>query len=326
MRQARIVEGKRAPGRATGDGVHPVLDDLVRLRFKAQGFSFLPRQPVHSVLAGRHASRLRGRGLNFEELRGYLPGDDIRSVDWKITARTGEPHVRVYTEERDRAVWLLVDQRISMFFGSRTRMKSVTAAEAAALSAWRVLSAGDRVGGVVFGDDGQDIVTPHRSEDRVMQLLGRVVTRGGALDARASPAPRESALNEALATVERHARHDCLLVLITDGRGANEETRRRVGRLAQHNDVLTVFVYDPMERDLGNHGRLAFSDGNAQLEVDSASKRLRSGFAQAFDQRVAAMRQVSRRYEVPWLPVKTTEGVAEQVRELIGHHQQAPRR
>ncbi len=115
--------------------IHADLDALVRLQFKAQGFSFLPRQPIHSVLYGRHASRLRGRGLNFEEIRGYLPGDDIRSMDWKVTARTRKPHIRVYTEERDRTVWLLVDQRISMFFGSRVSMKSVTAAEAAALAA-----------------------------------------------------------------------------------------------------------------------------------------------------------------------------------------------
>ena len=85
-------------------GVYADLNDLVRLRFHARGYSFLPRQPVHSVLAGRHGSRLRGRGLNFEEIRRYLPGDDIRIMDWRVTARTREPHVRVYTEERDRAV------------------------------------------------------------------------------------------------------------------------------------------------------------------------------------------------------------------------------
>jgi uncharacterized protein (DUF58 family) len=127
-------------------GVYAELDDLVRLRFRARGYSFLPRQPVHSVLAGRHASRLRGRGINFEEIRHYLPGDDIRTMDWRVTARTREPHVRVYTEERDRPVLLVVDQRQSMFFGSRRAMKSVVAAEVAALAAWRVLKAGDRVG------------------------------------------------------------------------------------------------------------------------------------------------------------------------------------
>ena len=98
------------------DGVYVQLDELVRLQYKASGFSFLPNQPIHSVLSGRHASKLRGRGLNFEELRDYLPGDDTRNIDWKVTARTGTPYVRVYTEEKDRTVWLLIDQRVSMFF------------------------------------------------------------------------------------------------------------------------------------------------------------------------------------------------------------------
>ena len=101
------AEGPRAPG------VYVDLDELVRLQFKARGFSFLPRQPIHSLLAGRHASRIRGRGLNFEELRDYLPGDDPRTIDWKVTARTGTPYVRVYTEERDRPALLVVDQRMS---------------------------------------------------------------------------------------------------------------------------------------------------------------------------------------------------------------------
>src|SRR5262245_27716143 len=128
------------------------LEELLRLKHRATGFSFLPRQPVHSLLAGRHASRLRGRGLNFEELRHYYEGDDTRSIDWLATARLRNPQVRVYTEERDRPVLLVVDQRSSMFFGSRRAMKSVVAAEAAALAAWRVTSLGDRVGAVVFGD------------------------------------------------------------------------------------------------------------------------------------------------------------------------------
>jgi len=130
-------------------GVYTNLDDLIRIQFKARNFSFLPQQPVSSILSGRYASRLRGRGLNFEEIRRYLPGDDIRTMDWKVTARTRIPHVRVYTEEKDRAVVLIVDQRVNMFFGTRDKVKSVTAAELAALGAWRAVDVGDRVGAVV---------------------------------------------------------------------------------------------------------------------------------------------------------------------------------
>ena len=149
-------------------GVYANLDDLIRIQFEARDFSFLPRQPVSSVLSGRYASRLRGRGLNFEELRRYLPGDDVRTMDWKVTARTRTPHVRVYTEEKDRSVVLIVDQRINMFFGTRNKLKSVTAAELAALAAWRAVAVGDRVGAVIFNDSDIVDVRPQRSQNSVI--------------------------------------------------------------------------------------------------------------------------------------------------------------
>ena len=102
-------------------GVHTSLKRLVGLRYRAKGFSYLPKQPVDSVLAGRKRSRLRGRGLDFDELRHYRPGDDIRSMDWRVTRRMRSPFVRVYTEEKDRPVWLIVDQRISMFLAANGR-------------------------------------------------------------------------------------------------------------------------------------------------------------------------------------------------------------
>src|SRR5215470_1661475 len=131
-------------------GVYVDLGDLISLEQRARKVSFLPRQPVRSLLSGRFASRLRGRGLNFEEIRDYRAGDDVRSIDWKVTARLRKPHVRVFNEERDRPALLVVDQRLTMFFGSRLMLKSVAAAQAAAIAAWRILGVGDRVGGVVF--------------------------------------------------------------------------------------------------------------------------------------------------------------------------------
>src|SRR5690606_25655237 len=124
---------------------------------------------VQSLLAGRHASRLRGRGLNFDEIRHYLPGDDIRQIDWKVTARTREPHSRIYTEERERPALMVVDQRLSMFFGSRRQLKSVTAAEAAALVAWRTIAVKDRVGMVLFDDAECVTIRPQRSASGVMR-------------------------------------------------------------------------------------------------------------------------------------------------------------
>ena len=314
------IDGK-SDGAHENSGVYVQLDDLVRLQYRASGFSFLPRQPVHSILSGRHASKLRGRGLNFEELRNYLPGDDTRNIDWKVTARTRTPYVRVYTEEKDRTVWLLVDQRVNMFFGSRKRMKSVVAAEVAAISAWRVLSVGDRVGALVFNDTDIAVVPPHRSRERVMQILKQVTEKNQALSARSDLQPDPGKLNEVLKQVSILARHDCLVCLITDADGLNPETRRYVTRLAEHNDVLTAFIYDPLEKEMPAAGRLRFADGNGQLEADTSNRKLRSDFKTEFEQKLEWIQSASRRFSIPVLPLETVHPVADQVRDALGYHQ-----
>lgn len=299
--------------------VYASLDELVKLRFKASGFSYLPRQPVHSVLSGRHASRLRGRGLNFEELRDYLPGDDIRSIDWKVTARTGKPHVRVFTEERDRPVWLLIDQRSSMFFGSRWKMKSVVAAEAAAVSAWRVLAAGDRVGAVVIGDESMDMITPHRSVERVTQILGQVVKHNHALRAGLT-ATRSAMFNRALTKISEVARHDCLVTIISDGYGIDDESTKLTTTLSQHNDLIAVFIYDPMEQSLPDAGRLVFSGPPGQLEVNTSADKLRQEYTSAFDERLAWFESASRKFSIPMLRANTIEPVLDQIKQQLGYH------
>ena len=162
-------------------GVYVDLEELIALEERGRKVSFLPRQPVHSLLSGRFASRMRGRGLNFEEIRDDRPGDDVRSIDWKVTARLRKPHTRVFNEERDRQALLIVDQRLSMFFGSRLAMKSVTAAQAAAVGAWRVLDVGDRVGAIVFNDRDIVEVGARRSRATVLQILSAIVAQNGEL-------------------------------------------------------------------------------------------------------------------------------------------------
>ena len=299
--------------------VYADLDELVRLQFEAQGFSFLPRQPVHSVLYGRHASRLRGRGLNFEELRGYLPGDDIRNVDWRATARAGKPHVRVYSEERDRPVWLIVNQRQCMFFGSRERMKSVTAAEATALAAWRVLGAGDRVGAMVFDDVDIATLRPQRSRNQVMRVLGAVVEKNHRLHAGNRQPADPAIINESLRRLLPLAPHDCLVCVIGDGSGVDDETARLVTRLNAHNDCIFVMVYDPVEAALPRAGRLTATDGQRRLSFNTSRRRLQEAFATDFQARLESLQKISRRQAIPLLPVSTAEPVAAQVRRLLGH-------
>jgi uncharacterized protein (DUF58 family) len=294
------------------------LDDLVRLQFRARGFSFLPRQPIQSLLAGRHASRLRGRGLNFEEIRRYQMGDDIRQIDWKVTARTRKTHSRVYTEERERTTLLVVDQRMSMFFGSVKNTKSVTAAEAAAIAAWRVLAQKDRVGALVFNDTHVEEIRPQRSRATVMRIVNAVLEQNHALSITSGQRANDAMFNEALRRCERLAKHDALVCIISDAAGNDEESQRILTRIAQHNDILFAFVHDPLEVELPDAGPLIFGDGSAQMEVNTSSRTLRDQYRETFAEKRAQGRKFLLHRETPVLPLSTTEGVAEQLRRQLG--------
>ena len=298
-------------------GAYANLDDLIRIQFKARDFSFLPQQPVSSVLSGRYASRLRGRGLNFEEIRRYLPGDDIRTMDWKVTARTRSPHVRVYTEEKDRAVLLIVDQRINMFFGTRDKLKSVTTAELAALGAWRAIDVGDRVGAVVFNDAELIDIRPQRSQKTVMSILGAVVNMNHALRADTQVEPNPGMLNRALEKALQLAPHDVLIVMISDFFGVDEQTERLTARMAEHNDVLGLLVHDPIRLQPATQN-LTVSDGSLQMEIDFADKRVREKLAEDYREEQEHITRFLNRLSAPLLMVSNEGDVVDQVRRLLG--------
>lgn len=300
-------------------GVYADLDELVRLQHQASGFSFLPKQPITSLLSGRHSSRLRGRGLNFEEIRRYLPGDDIRSMDWRVTARTKKPHTRVYTEEQDRPAILVIDQRLSMFFGSQVAMKSVTAAEASALAAWRAMSMGDRVGALVFNDTDISEIKPHRSRKRVMHILQTVIDYNHALKIGPGIKAHPDMLNEALKKAVHLAKHDYLVCIISDLNGADSQSERFVSAIARHNDLIVCLIYDPLETELPKGGTLVVSDGELQLEIDTSKGKIQKDFAEIFDVRVQKTKEWLIKRGIPILPLSTSEGVAQQVRNLLGY-------
>jgi uncharacterized protein (DUF58 family) len=272
---------------------------------------------VSSILSGRYASRLRGRGLNFEELRRYQPGDDIRTMDWKVTARTRSPHVRVYTEEKDRRVLLLVDQRLNMFFGTRERMKSVTAAELAALGAWRALDVGDRVGAVVFDDSEIIDIRPQRSEKTVMSILNVVMRMNQALRFGSGTSVGPERLNQALTKAVRLVAHDALVVVISDFFGADEQTDRLIAQLAAHNDVLGVLVHDPVRLDPVRHN-ISVSDGERQMPLDLANPRVREAIAKDYRDDQQRITHFLRKLSAPLLMISNEGDVVDQVRRLLG--------
>ncbi len=247
---------------------------LVRLQSQVHSFSFLPKMNAGTALAGRHNSRFRGRGLNFEELRHYQLGDDIRNLDWKVTIRTGKPHVRMYTEEKDRNVLVAIDQRSGMFFSSTSVMKSVVAAEVGGLIGWRVLKDNDRVG---FNFATPERLVHHkaqRSQNDLLRELRYISRYNQALNVETQDVAHVG-FSEWIKSIAQLKPKAATIIIISDWHDTTEQDIKRLQHLQQHNDVLSILVSDSMEESLPEttaKNRWVIGDGKYQLSLDSASK------------------------------------------------------
>lgn len=298
--------------------VYVSVAQLMRLEHRVFGMSFHGGQPRTSILAGQHASRMRGRGLNFDELRHYNPGDDLRHLDWRASLRYGKPFVRSYTEERDRPVLMVVDQRMSMFFGSQYCFKSVSAAELAALSAWMAFHAGDRVGGLVFNDSRIERITPIRSRSRVEALCAAIVRQNQLLSADLPDAENEPQLDRALQSCLAMAGHDHLICLISDFAGASLRTLQLLRQLSVHNDVIAMQVYDPLALNLPAQGRVMVTQGELQVELEVGRRQVHQPLGDFLSGRLREVAGLLRRSQVPLMMVSTGEAAHEQLRRELG--------
>lgn len=298
--------------------VYVSLAQLMALQFQARDLSFVARQPQGSLLAGNHASRLRGRGLNFDELRRYQPGDDLRHLDWRASLRTGKPVVRTFTEERDRPALIVVDQRMSMFFGSVRSFKSAVAAELGALAAWMVFNAGDRVGGLVFNDQRIDSVAPLRSRKRVEALCSRIAQQNGELNATCADHEGDSQLDRVLQQCRALAGHDHLICLVSDFAGAGPRTLQLLQELSAHNDVVALQVYDPLALKVPDTGKLLVTQGQLQVELAVNKRHVRQPLGDFLGGRIKDVATLLRRSQVPLLMISTALPAADQLRSELG--------
>jgi uncharacterized protein (DUF58 family) len=279
--------------------------ELLALRAAAAAVDLAARPTrARAEPGGAAPSRQRGRGIEFEEVRAYAPGDDVRSIDWRVTARTGRPHTRVFRAERERPVYLLIDQRAQMRFGSQVRLKSVQALRAAALLAWAALGGGDRIGGLVLTDTGHHERRPRRSRHAVLELLRLGLAANMRLAAGEPPrAAPESRLEDALAALRRVARPGSLAVLISDFHDLDGGAQRQLHLLARHVEVRGLWVLDPLERELPRGGTVRATDGQRALDLPLATARVRHAEQAAL--RAAEVRGVFRRNGAPMHELET---------------------
>jgi len=213
---------------------------------------------------------------------------------------------------------LVVDQRMSMFFGSRRAMKSFTAAQAAAIGAWRVLDVGDRVGAIVFNDRNLVEVHARRSRATVLQILSAVVAQNNELGVGRGLVSAPGMLNTALEHARRRALHDAAVIIISDFDGADDTTRKMIGAMTRHNDVVALLVHDPLQSDLPPSASMTVTDGELQIQLHVGSDSVRKSIEQATHERLNRIFAWTHEIGVPVLPLSAAEETAPQLRRLLG--------
>ncbi len=283
--------------------LQPRLDDLLELRHQAHTLGMASHHLVNSSFAGLYASVFRGAGVNFEEVRDYREGDDIRYMDWKVTARTDRPHLKVFREERERSVVLCVDKGPHMAFGTRGTFKSVQAARAAALIGWAASRLNDRVGGLVFGDPGAGLrhFRPARGRRALWQLL-RTLTE----PASGTGPGLVDCLAGALRRATRGLPTGSLVFVIADLNREVADLESVLGELAQRHSVVLLPVDDPADRAIPSMGLVSFAGPAGEvLLVDTADAAASAAYTQAWERRRARIKSMAERLHLILLPVAT---------------------
>jgi uncharacterized protein (DUF58 family) len=285
-------------GQAAGIAVS--LAELIGLREEARQLDLAPRGKVLATRSGGHLSRFRGRGMEFDEARLYVPGDDPRNMDWRVTARTGKAHVKRYREERERPVWLLVDLGPTMRFGTRTAFKSVIAARAAALLAWAASEQGDRTGGLIYDETRHFERHPAPRTRGLLPLLQALAQQ---------PLPGEAGghagFADAAAHLTRLVRPGSLVFLLSDFHNARDAEAAWLARLAMHSEVVLVHLVDPIELAAPPAGRYPVTDGARYALLDTTHPDRRRAWQQHFAAHATHLADLARRHRAHLLRLRT---------------------
>lgn len=281
------------------------LSALIRLRAAARGLELGARRRVLSAQAGGYLSAYHGRGMEFDEVRAYQAGDDARTIDWRVTARRGRPHTKLFREERERPVMFLADLHPGMYFGSRIQYKSVLAGHLCALLGWAAVRASDRVGGIVQAADNHKEIYPAARESGLLPLLKAMVqlqpTAPGNID--------KGRMNRSLTRLSRIVRPGSLVIIFSDFREFSAEAEKQLGSLAQHNDVIAGFLYDPLEATPPPAGFYRLGANQQRLSLDTSRSSVCEQWHAQFQAHRSNIRHLCTRHAIHFMEIATTDSL-----------------
>ena len=275
------------------------LKTLIDLAKPAAGLN-LHHAQFRSSQSGNYVSRFKGRGMEFDEARLYQPGDDIRTIDWRVTARTGKTHTKVFREERERPVFISVDNRLAMHFATRGVFKSVLAAKLGGLLAWAAEYHGDRIGGQLFSEHECRELKPQNGRHAVLRFLNALVKPQDTVG-------KEFTLDQVLARLNQHARPGSLVYIISDFRGINDQAETHIAKLSEHCEVVLIFIYDPLESSLPSKGRYRFTDDERDVVIDTGDQQRLLTYHQRFAQRLQRLELLAKKRGLVFIQCSTVE-------------------
>ena len=292
------------------------LENLLKFEWISSVLNFkVGKQKSNSVLIGRYASRLRGRGLDFEESRPYVIGDDIRNIDWNVTAKTGKTHTKVFTEEKEKPAFIYVDQSPSMGFGSKHKTKAVVAGELASLFAHKIRKNGDRVGGMVFTGTDYELIIPKRDPKNTIFFLQKIIEANHKIY-EPKEFDFEYALNEIIQKINNVVTHDYLVFIISDFYRYNSSVIEYLSQISLHNDLVIIKVYDEMEAEIPAE-KMTISNRKKQISLSGNNKQLREELKNDFDTNYKNFKSELEKYNVSVFKINTSEPVENQIIELF---------
>lgn len=295
------------------DGVVAELKELIDLRRYAQLVRYQPEGRV--VRAGNHLSKLRGRGMDFAEVRNYQAGDEIRHMEWRVTARTGRPHVKIYQEERERPVVILADFNPSMIFGTRIAFKSVVAARLAAMLAWSVIKQGDRIGGVFFSATEHSEFMPRSRDSGVLPMLASLSHYTNQTDAQREAQP--TLLSDALMRLRRVVRPGSILVLISDFYSMDADCEKHLNRLRSHNDILAYHICDRIELTPPKPQQYAITNGQQEIILDTSLHSVNTAYTDYCQHKITQLRDQLKRLQIQYVQTTADTNLAHLVRSTF---------
>ncbi len=311
MRQLDHISENTSPVSVSQSG-------LIRLSGPARAIA-LDVLRVRSLQTGAYVSHFRGRGMEFDESRPYQPGDDPRSIDWRVTARSTTAYTKLFREERERPVLVMVDLRSNMHFATRGCFKSVNASRAAALLSWAAHHRGDRLGGLIFGDTVHRELKPRLGRQAALRYLHELAEHPDwAPREHEHPIDREAPFALAMASLRRVARPGSLVVILSDFLGINRTAQSYLSSVARHNEVLAVVLSDPLERELPPPGRYRLVMDEEELAIDTHAQAARRDYRDAFESRTHDLEQFCQRYGIHLMPLSTDDDPVKALQTALG--------